>query len=172
MTAGWNLLSSDIAFSVTEKLSDSSKFVSVWKWEDNTWAVYLPGLDTAAYAGSKGFNELTGIKAGEGFWVNCKAQETVTVSGVQETGSLSLTKGWNLVGLKTGTLKSVADLISGNEDSIFSLWKWENNTWAVYLPGEADGGAAYAAGKGFALLTEIEPGEGFWVNASGAVILN
>jgi hypothetical protein len=39
----------------------------------------------------------------------------------------------------------------------------DSKTWAVYLPG-ADGGAAYAAAKGFGQCATIAPGEGFWVN--------
>ena len=82
-----------------------------------------------------------------------------------------MSAGWNLVGLKGDQGKTIDDLISGNESSIASVWKWENSSWAVYLPGEDDGGAAYAQSKGFALLTDIEPGEGFWVNCAQVVEL-
>ena len=43
---GWNLVSSRIAFGVTDKLSDDTKYVSVWKWENSNWAVYLPDGST------------------------------------------------------------------------------------------------------------------------------
>ena len=53
---------------------------------------------------------------------------------------------------------------------IISLWKWAGDTWAVYLPGEDDGGVAYADSKGFDLLSTVNPGEGFWVNCTEAVV--
>ncbi|MCF7836920.1 MAG: cadherin-like domain-containing protein [Candidatus Peribacteraceae bacterium] len=77
-----------------------------------------------------------------------------------------LYKGWNLKGLKSDQSKNIEDLVSGNEDKIESVWKWKDGVWAVYLPGEADGGAEYAKIKGFEPLTNIESTEGFWVNAS------
>jgi len=169
---GWNLLSSDIAFSVTDKLSDDSKFASVWKWESGGWAVYLPGGGTQTYADSKGFSVLSTINPGEGFWVNSVGSETISIEGTPTTGSLTLTPGWNLVGLKSDQGVAVTTLISGNEANIASLWKWESGAWAVYLPGESDGGAAYAVSKGFTVLTSIEPGEGFWVNATQQITLD
>ena len=72
---------------------------------------------------------------------------------------------------KSNQAKSITNLISGNEDKIASVWKWENNNWAVYLPGEDDGGASYAESKGFELIEEINPREGFWVNCTEAIML-
>lgn len=37
---------------------------------------------------------------------------------------------------------------------------------AVYLPGQDDGGTEYAQSKGFSVLENINPGEGFWINAT------
>ena len=75
------------------------------------------------------------------------------------------------MGLKSDLGKSVNDLILGNEDKVSSIWKWVNNTWAVYLPQQDDFGADFAESKGFVLLQEIEPGEGFWVNCNEAKTL-
>ena len=55
--------------------------------------------------------------------------------------------------------------------SISTAWKWVDGNWAVYLPGEDDGGAAYAQSNGFAPLENINPGEGFWVNCPQAGVL-
>jgi hypothetical protein len=172
---GWNLLSSGIAFNAAEKLSDGTKFASVWKWEDGAWAVYLPGDEDGgtAYASSKGFGQLTEIGCGEGFWVNASTNQSLSISGTNPSDtSSSLTKGWNLVGLKGDQGKTVIDLISGNQDNIASVWKWDNGKWAVSLPGGDDDGAAYAQSKEFALLENINPGEGFWVNCTEAVTLD
>ncbi|RLB89871.1 MAG: hypothetical protein DRH26_10720, partial [Deltaproteobacteria bacterium] len=173
LNKGWNLLSSDIAFSVTDKLSDDSKFASVWKWEGGGWAVYLPGEETQGdYAGSKGFTVLSTISPGAGFWVNSVGSQTLSISGAPATGSLTLTSGWNLVGLKSDQGKTVTALISGNQGNIASVWKWKSGGWAVYLPGEDDGGADYADSKGFTVLSNIEPGEGCWVNATQQTTLD
>jgi hypothetical protein len=166
INSGWNLLSPRIAITASEKFSDPVTFNSVWKWESGAWSVYLPGEEPqGAYAGAKGFSVLSSINPGEGFWVNSVGSETLSIEGTATTGNLTLTLGWNLAGLKSDQGKAVIDLISGNKDNIASVWKWEGSNWAVYLPGQEDGGDAYAKSKGFNVLENINPGEGFWVNA-------
>ena len=82
----------------------------------------------------------------------------------------SLGAGWDLVGLKGAETKSIGDLLVG-QTQVISVWKWLNNTWAVYLPEAEDKGESYAVSKGFILLEHITPGEGFWVNSSGEATL-
>ncbi len=172
LSNGWNLSGAQTQIDVWISFADDTKFISLWKWDNGKWAVYLPGEDGgAAYAASKGFVVLTDIKPGEGFWVNSLVSESIVIDGTPETSSLSLTSGWNLDGLLSESGKNIMDLISGNEANIVSVWKWENGKWAVYLPGEEDGGAAYAASKGFVVLTDIKPGEGFWVNCTDKITL-
>lgn len=168
VSAGWSLLSSTIGFQATTVFADEQKFLSVWKWTDNnqgtkTWAVYLPGEEGTAYAASKGFLPLSAIDSGDGFWVNSITDQQVQVNGQPLHGPLTLTTGWNLVGIKATIPLAVTEL-----GAVTSAWKWAavNNakTWAVSLPAEEDGGAAYAAAKGFGQFSTIAPGEGFWVN--------
>ena len=162
VAAAWNLLSSTTSVPAAS-FSDTAKFTSVWKWQNNNWAVYLPGeATTGVYASSKGFANLTAINPGEGFWVNSKAAASIDLTGTPEYGPLALTSGWNLVGLKSISPSSISTITSG-QPQIISIWKWVNNNWAVSLPGEATPGA-YATSKGFGNLTTINPGEGFWVN--------
>jgi hypothetical protein len=164
VSAGWSLLSSAIGFPVATILGDTQQFTSAWAWVNGTWAVYLPGEATpGGYATSKGFSQLSVVAPGEGFWVNATAQSSVTVVGSAVNGAVTLSQGWNLVGLKSGKSSTVVDFIAAKA-GIVSLWKWQQKTWAVYLPGDQDKGAAYAASKGFGQFTTIEPGEGFWVN--------
>jgi len=173
---GWNLLGSRIGFDVSKVFSNGGTFTSLWKWENSKWAVYLPSMsqeDAAAYITNKGFNTFTNVIAGEGFWVNTVQENTLTIGGeISQNSSIAMQAGWNLIGLKSNATKLITTLIPENEDNIASVWKWEGSNWAVYLPGENDGGDAYAKSKGFALLSNIEPGEGFWVNCSEAVILD
>ncbi|MDP2647071.1 MAG: DUF1566 domain-containing protein [Desulfobacterales bacterium] len=176
LISSWNLISLYLDppdTSINSVLSNiKTDIVSTWKWVNGNWAVWLPSETDqgAAYAASKGFSQMTTITSGEGFWVNSSIPQTLTVSGTQPADtSNSLSSGWNLVGLKSESGKSVTDLISGNKANITSIWKWDNGTWAVYLPGQDT--ATYAAGKGFGVLSNIDPGEGFWVNANQAVVL-
>jgi hypothetical protein len=166
---GWNLLSSSIGFQVATLFDNGGKFASAWKWTDDgtghqTWAVYLPNWAGAgSYAESHGFVPLTSISSGEGFWLNSKVKQEVTVSGTPVHGQLSFSSGWNLAGLKGTKPVVVADL-----GPVISVWKWtkvnNSKTWAVSLPGSAVKGAEYCAAKGFGQITTILPGEGFWVN--------
>lgn len=78
---------------------------------------------------------------------------------------LPLNTSWNLVSSLFGVN---TDGAFGDSTTYASIWKWIGTSWAVYLPADADGGAAYAASKGFELLSTIQPGEGFWVNVNSA----
>lgn len=80
--------------------------------------------------------------------------------------SLFIAGGWNLVGLKGRSTRAVSELVAGQQDTIISLWKWQDGNWRISLPAESDTGIAYASSKGFGHLLAINPGEGFWVNAS------
>ncbi|MFH1081952.1 MAG: hypothetical protein V1751_00990, partial [Pseudomonadota bacterium] len=175
LSNGWNLVSSRISISVSNTFSSASNFTSVWKWTTgNKWAVYLSGEDDggASYAGSKGFDLLSTISPGEGFWVNSNGAQNVTVTGTEETSNtMSLTSGWNLKGLAISSSITVASVFSDSA-KFTSIWEWASNKWAVYLPGQTDGGASYAVSKGFSLLSTITPGEGFWVNAGSAQSVN
>jgi hypothetical protein len=172
LASGWNLLSLNLSpddSSVEVVLSEIvDNVASVWKWDNGNWAVNLPSATVSQfvdYVTSKGFSVLSTITPGEGFWINSNKAQTLNITGTQPANtSCSLTSGWNLIGLKTSETKAITELISGNESNIASVWKWQDGKWAVYLPSEDDGGAAYAESKGFTVLENIEPGEGFWVN--------
>jgi hypothetical protein len=79
--------------------------------------------------------------------------------------TMDFVSGWNLVGNGTETPLAVASLFN-NATQVHSVWKWlaQSKNWAVYGPGVADGGVI-STGQGYAPLTEIEAGEGFWVRA-------
>lgn len=84
----------------------------------------------------------------------------------------NLATGFNLIGNASTSSFNVATWF-GDQTTVFSVWKWlaDVGNWAFYTPIYADGGAAYAASKGYGVLTTINPGEGFWVNASTAFSL-
>jgi len=166
---GWNLKSSRIAITVADKFTSADKFASVWKWipgADAKWAVYLPGEPTAGeYAAAKGFADLSIVSPGEGFWVNSKGSQSISVTGDEVTSTdISLDSGWNLKGLTIDSSINVGSIFTDAQEYA-SIWKWTGSKWAVYLPEEATAGT-YAGTKGFEVLSTIAPGEGFWVNAT------
>ncbi|MDP2644875.1 MAG: hypothetical protein Q8P24_08035 [Desulfobacterales bacterium] len=84
-------------------------------------------------------------------------------TGLSAAATIQLSSGWNLVSARVEITAAVS---LSDAASFTSVWKWKDGGWAVYLPGETDGGAAYATSKGFAALATLNPGEGFWVNAA------
>ena len=104
---------------------------------------------------------------------------TGSSGGGTNTSAINFVAGWNLAGNGMSSPIAVA-LDFSNTNLVTSVWKWEVKgtnpniiypAWAFYTPLQADGGAAYAAARGFDFLTAINPGEGFWVNAKTAFTL-
>lgn len=108
----------------------------------------------------------------------------VTAFG-QERSYLSIKKGWNLLGNSHGsTINMVATfgnyegdawMIRGVTDSIVTVWKWDayNAKWQFYAPRlNPSYLPTYAAEHGFDVLTDIYPGDGFWVNATTATVVS
>ena len=177
--AGWNLLSlylEPLNTNIDSVLAGiKDKIASAWKWEDDNWSVYLPDFsqeEVLAYISPRGFNQITDISSGEGFWVNSDTEQNLTVQATLPANPFHiLASGWNLIGRKNNETQLITDYISGNVDSIISIWKWDNNkaNWAVYLPG--GGTEEYATVKGFQIISMIDPGDGIWVNCTEPITL-
>lgn len=86
----------------------------------------------------------------------------------------SFSTGWNLAGNSTSTPIDVKTVF-GAQTGITSIWKWDaaGMKWAFYAPTLDVAGTlvSYAASKGYSVLVTINPGEGFWLNASTPVAL-
>jgi hypothetical protein len=188
--AGWNLLGNPVkqTISVADKFGDSSKVISVWKWDsaNGNWQFFAPSMtatDLLAYATSQGFGVLSEINGGDGYWVNAKAvSDFGSISGEAITlRQESLASGWNLMAtsnpvtpqsfnLSLSTVPPTAGQVPIN---MTSLWAWDSaqSNWFFYAPSlEAAGGNAFldfisnqhyldfAAGN-----KKLGNGEGFWV---------
>ncbi|MDD5029400.1 MAG: hypothetical protein PHH58_07875 [Rhodoferax sp.] len=107
-TAGWNLLGySDAAdVVVADAFGDKTKVTTVWKWTGTGWAFYSPDLADGgqAYAGTKGYDFLTTIKSGDGFWVNAKTTFSATLPAAPAPANAAA-----LTGI-TATMKAFSDL--------------------------------------------------------------
>src|SRR5450759_3952592 len=91
--------------------------------------------------------------------------------GAQAQTTAALVAGCNLIGNgSTATLNVASTTFFGDPNKVATVWKWvtASSRWAFYTPNQTDGGAAYAASKGYDFLTTISGGEGFWVNAKTA----
>ena len=81
LTQGWNLLGySGSSTLPIEIFSDKNSISTVWKWNATSgkWFFYTPAVEDGgkSYAESKGYDFLTSINTGEGFWVNSKVSKT------------------------------------------------------------------------------------------------
>lgn len=80
--------------------------------------------------------------------------------------SARLPSGWSLLGNSFKQSLSVTAMY-GSPDVATSVWKWDAATskWQFFTP-LLDGAAlaTYAADRGYGVLSEIGPGEGYWVN--------
>jgi len=103
--------------------------------------------------------------AGGGLDSNTSTSFAFILTPDTQMATVDVSAGWNLL----GTMDTI-DVVSyfGNATNVVTVWNWiqSSGSWAFYTPSQSDGGAAYAAAKGYTLLSTINPGEGFWVNAA------
>jgi hypothetical protein len=187
--SGWNLQgnSSSTALNVASAFGDSSKVNTVWKWSSSkaNWSFYTPihSDGGAAYAASKGYDLMTSVAGGEGFWVNAKVPFTValpTGSMIDSATFKNLGPQWSLIATgdnKTpsafnGALSTTTPAAGQVSENFTSLWAWDAALakWYLYVPSlDATGGlASYIQAKGYldfaATNKKLSPGTGFWVN--------
>jgi hypothetical protein len=195
VNAGWNLLGNGISYPITlattgtKSLADPLYVKSVWKWNASLskWAFYSPSTALsdggASYAKQNGFDFLTKINPGDGFWVNAIQPFSITLptgsivrSATFQQGSPgALLSGWNLISIGDGVTPSQFNTNMGNSPptagtitpNITSLWAWNNtnSNWIFYSPltagtTNADSNNGYAS---FGTST-LGMGVGFWVN--------
>jgi len=187
LVSGWNLMgnSSSGAIDVATVFGDRTKVTTVWKWVAATakWAFYAPSLSDggAAYAASKGYDFLTSISGGEGFWVNAGAVFTAPLPAGTAVTSASfqlMASGWNLISIGDGktpsqfnsALSSTPPSPGVTPTNLTTLWAWDATqlNWYFYAPSlEANGGlAAYITSKSYLNFgtNSLGASTGFWVN--------
>ena len=99
---------------------------------------------------------------------NCSAQGAAAATTTQgPSATLEFIQGWNLLGNSLTQPLTVAPVFS-DPAVVTTVWKWDVATagWQFYTPSmDATTLQNYVAGKGYGVLSVINPGEGFWVNA-------
>jgi YVTN family beta-propeller protein len=195
LVAGWNLLGNSVEASmdVATTFGDATNFVSVWKWipGNKRWAFYAPSMTTslATYAASKGYDVLTSISGGEGFWVNANSPMTVSLPmgtaisatkfADQSTAPNNLPSSWSLIAVgdspsprgfvnAIAVSQPVSPVVAAT--SLTTLWAWDSSAknWEFYAPNLDNSGglASYITGKNYLDFGSkvLDPGMGFWVN--------
>jgi len=87
---------------------------------------------------------------------------------------LVLVKGWNLLGNSLSHSLPVASIF-GDAKVISTVWKWDVETggWQFYSPLlSAEELQTFTTSNKYGVLSEIKPGEGYWVKASASASLN
>ena len=162
----------------------TSGVTTVWVWDaaSSTWGFYTPAQADggAAYAVSKGYTALTQIPFNRGFWLNVASPISWSPTTYASSAEAFL-PGWHLLGNLSAQPLNVAETFGSQAKpladltlGVTTLWTWDTaaNGWRFYTPAQADGGAAYAASKGYGALSQIPAQRGFWLNAGSALRLS
>lgn len=175
--AGWNLLGNGDA---TTSLDAKATFgtptqpgaipgaITAWKWRRDgagggNWAFYaatLSDAELASYAAQKGYEVLSQIAPGEGYWVNVTlASQRSTTYCPRALTTSDLTPGWNLIatGASVGPdalnamLSATPPAQGAAIESFTTLWAWDNSKsrWYFFAPSLHNSGglSAYASQK-------------------------
>jgi hypothetical protein len=117
----------------------------IWHYDNSNpnapaWKFYKPGRPV---------NTLSRITDGMGFWVLANSAMEITVPGtVPQRNNATFNKGWNMVGPEGLSLHTPADQYG----AYYLTWGYKNGQWKYYKPTRTVN-----------TLTEIKPGEGYWV---------
>jgi len=165
MGQGWNLISipcqpPDVKL---EKVLQSiaGNYQSVWMYD---------GVDYRRYATDvpAGFNNLSTIEPGKGYWVYMLNDSILTVSGNQiKDMTIPLRAGWNLVGYNCLVTNPIGKAISLIASSLTLVLGYDGE-WSSYMSGLE----SYAADAPINDLEVMEPGKGYWIYAKEACMWN
>lgn len=93
-----------------------------------------------------------------------------TTTTTKLVSNVNLLSGWNLIGNGYSGTLDVRGVL-GDKSLVVSVWKWlaDKAMWAFYAPSmNSTQLQSYAASKNYEVLSAINPGDGFWVNAVSA----
>lgn len=125
-----------------------NRVISVWTYDGVEWHVYDPN--------NPGFNDLSQLNAGKGYWLHLSEPLDISPSGIEPSKSIDLSTGWNLVGYNSSTAQDIATVLESITGNYISVWAYVDGKWQVYDPNN----------PGFSDLMTMEPGYGYWINAS------
>ena len=161
---GWNL--TGFKSKVTTELFNLNGIVSLWKWTDGSWKIYVPDYlsDLKLLVEKYGVDSFSDIYPKEGVWIKCSSNLAVSLPGeVTENFSLNLKSGWNLVSFP---LFVDIDLEKLSEAFSFKyVWKWNDGKWQIFIPPQEEELKELVESYGIETFNKIEGEnyEGFWI---------
>jgi subtilisin family serine protease len=132
LTAGWNNLfflgrsrSPEVALAALR-----GTLTSVYAWDPvrGTWSAYLPSQAAAS--------DLQLVVDRSAYWLYLSAAVDFTMSptGVSPPSRISLSAGWNNVGLRSGSPSALVAMVTPSANSIFR-WEPASALWRGYFAG-------------------------------------
>ena len=186
LVKGWNLVGNSVEAPITVATSfnNATQAITLWKWVTSgstagisypAWAFYTPAQTDGGkvYAATKGYDFLTTINAGEGFWVNAKTDFSTPLpagAAVQASsfmpalatpptagGAHALSKGWNLIAMGgqpspaqlDAALATTASTLPASGQvatNLTTLWAWDagQTLWYFWAPNLVNNGGLAA----------------------------
>jgi hypothetical protein len=133
---GWNLLSVPLTAS------------------DMTGIILFPTVISPFYAYTAGYNQVTTLENGKGYWAKFNGSQSVTIAGNYVNGNeVSVVQGWNLIGPFAYNV-----VVSG----------------ITTVPPNILSSPFYGYEGGYTIPTLLLPGKGYWIkaNQNGVIQLN
>jgi len=131
---GWNILSVPVSSN------------------DMTGTTLFPTAISPFYSYSSGYNQVTMLQNGEGYWAKFDNNQNITISGtIVNTDQISVNQGWNLIGPFEITVP-VSGITSAPPNIIVSPF--------------------FGYEGGYTTPTDLLPGKGYWVKTSQSGTLN
>lgn len=167
LTAGWNLISIQVGSGPLSigvfqaALSTPGNLIEVWGYAPTgnpsvpgVWQSFQPLVPTFA-------SDLTTLVPGRGYWVNVSQTTTAQITGVPWNGSVSLLKGWNLVGFPgvsfaVDEVQELSAVFGSQVDRVQQVWAFDTSTQHFK-------GYDLTAIPALKDLASVSPGKGYWV---------
>jgi hypothetical protein len=161
LAQGYNLISVPVSVSndsVAGFFGNANSSVGyIWGWDASAvnWTFYSP--DANAWPYQDGYDTLTSLTAGSGYWVYMNSPATFTVNGIASTQP-TLHSGYNFAGIIGVNASTPAATFSSAQ----CVWGWDASTgnWTFY----SSNANAWPYLDGYEKLTTIQPGSGYWVD--------
>lgn len=155
---GWNLVSiacipydTSIA-SVMSSINNNYSSIHTYDVIDTAdhWKSYSPDMPIWV------IQDISDISSEKGYWIKMNNDSFLTVPGtIISPATLTLIKGWNLIGYPSDSSAGPPDAFSSIIGSYSIVWAY-NASAASYL--------YYNPNLGMGTLTEISPNRGYWIN--------
>ena len=175
LAAGWNLVSIQVGegpMSVATfkaALNDPTRLIEIWGYDASadpnlpgTWRSFQPQVATFP-------SDLAQLAPGRGYWVNVSQATTAVLTGAPWTGTVLLSRGWNLVGfavfgLATNESQDLVSVFGAHAERVTQVWTFDASTQRFL-------GYDTTAIPAVRTLTNISAGAGYWVYALESVTL-